>query len=320
MSEQGPERDRLTNEAIDLIIRLQNDPANPVAIEMLKAWRSRSPEHERIWARMEKLHGASAKILIGQRKAKRRESLGLTRRNLVIGGVIGLGAAGTGYSIIPELLIRGRADHITAKGEIRRIVLPDGSVATLGPDTALAVDFTSQLRRIYLLAGMSFFDVAPEPQRAFTVDVDGLMATAMGTAFEVSNDAGTLTVSVDHGVVEARALSPMLARGVNLAAGEWLTFDKVGNAVERGSQEASRIASWRDNFVIADKEAVSALVARIGRWIPGRIIVADPFIGSQRVSGIYDLNNPKHALEAVVQPTGAQVRHISSYLTIISPI
>jgi transmembrane sensor len=71
---------------------------------------------------------------------------------------------------------------------------------------------------------------------------------------------------------------------------------------------------------MADKEAVSTLIARIGRWIPGRIVIADPFIGSQRVSGIYDLNDPKRALEAVVQPTGAQVRQVSSFLTIISPL
>lgn len=320
MSEPGPDQIRLTDEAIDLAIRLQNDPDNPVAVEMVRAWRARSPEHERIWARVAKIHGASGKVLTQRRKAERREKLGLTRRNLVIGGLVGLGAAGASYSILPDMLLRRRADHITAKGEIRSVTLSDGSVATLGPDSAIAVDFTTRLRRIQLLAGMSFFDVAAEPQRNFVVQVAELTAMALGTAFDVASDAGMLSISVDRGVVKAQAPRSAIAGGAELTAGEWMTFDSATYAVERGSREAGQIASWRDNLIVAEKEAVSALVARIGRWIPGRIVVADPFIGSQRVSGIFDLNNPKRALEAVVHPAGAHVRQVSSYLTVISPI
>ena len=106
----------------------------------------------------------------------------------------------------------------------------------------------------------------------------------------------------------------------DVLTGEWVTIDSVTYVIERGSREASQIASWRDNLIVAEKEAISALVARIGRWITGRIVMAHPFIGSQRVSGIFDLNNPKQALEAVVHPTGAHVRQVSSFLTIISPL
>jgi transmembrane sensor len=184
----------------------------------------------------------------------------------------------------------------------------------------IAVDFTNQSRRIELLAGMSFFDVAQEPQRPFSVKVADLTATALGTAFDIANDGGMLTVTVDHGTVEARAPDSPIALGAKLQAGEWVTFDRSRRDIERGSREASQIASWRDNFIVAEKEAVSALVARIGRWIPGRIVMADPFIGSQRVSGIYDLNDPKRALEAVVHPAGAHLRQVSSFLTVISPL
>ena len=72
-----------------------------------------------------------------------------------------------------------------------------------------------------------------------------------------------LSVSVDHGVVEAQAPGSTIAAGTNLTAGEWVTIDSVTYAIERGSREASQIASWRDNLIVAEKEAVSALVARI---------------------------------------------------------
>lgn len=321
MSDAEHGQDRLMDEAIDLVIRLQNDPGNPVAIEMVRAWRARSLEHEQVWARVAKAHGASGKVLTDRRKAEFRRSLGLTRRNLVIGGgIAALGALGAGSSFLPEALIRARADVTTGKGEIRRIALADGSVATLGPDSALAVDFAGARRRIDLLAGMGFFEVAPDPARPFIVASRDLTATALGTAYEVSNDAGFLTVAVDRGVVEARAADGVPSDAVRLGAGDWVTFDPSSRGLERGTYDAGQVALWRDKLIIAEKETISALAARIGRWMPGRIIMADPFIGAQRVSGIFDLKDPRRALEAVVHPAGARVRQVSSSLTIVSPL
>lgn len=320
MNGAEPGRDRLLDEAIDLLIRLQNDPGNPVSTEMIRAWRAGGPDHERAWAQVSGIHGVTGKVLTDRRKAERRQSLGLTRRNLVIGAIAGLGAAGAGYAVLPDLLIQARADVVTAKGEIRQVALPDGSMATLGPASALAFRFTPGRRGVELLTGMAYFDVRPEPQRPFAVVADDLTVTALGTAFDTSSDAGFLTVSVDHGLVEARAPDSALAAGVRLAAGDWITFDPAANITERGRREAGQIATWRDRILIVEKEPISAVVARIGRWTPGRIVLADPGIGRQRISGVFDLSDPRLALEAVVHPAGARVRQVSSILTVISPV
>ncbi|MBM7329007.1 FecR domain-containing protein [Agrobacterium sp. S2] len=320
MNETRPDQERLLDEAIDLIIRLQNDPGNPVAIELIRAWRARGPQHEEVWARVLKVHGASGKVLTETRRIERRESLGLTRRNFMIGGFTAFGAGAATYTFGPSMLLQARADYMTDKGEIRRINLPDGSIATLGPESAIALDFHSERRRIDLLAGMSFFEVASDANRPFSVLSGTLYATALGTAFDVSNDAGILTVSVDHGLVDVRASDPALETGVNLAEGQWITFDPSSGSIGRGQRDSGQVASWRDNLIIAEREAVSTLVARIGRWIPGRIVIADPFIGDQRISGVFDLNNPLLALQAVVHPAGARVRQISSFVTVVSPL
>lgn len=315
-----PDRDRLLDEAIDLIIRYQNDAANPVATDMIRCWRARSPQHEEVWAQVSKVHGVSGTILTERRRMERRESLGLSRRNFTIGGLMALGAGATAYTVAPGMILQARADHITAKGEIRRIDLPDGSVATLGPESAIALDYRNEARRIDLLAGMSFFDVAADPGRPFSVSSGGLRATALGTAFDVSSDAGILTVSVDHGLVDVQAPGADFSAGVKLSEGEWMAFDPSSGGIDRGQRDKSQIASWRDKLILAERESVSALVARIGRWIPGRIVIADPFIGRQRISGLFDLTDPVRALEAVVHPAGARVRRMSSLVTVISPL
>jgi transmembrane sensor len=318
MNESTPE-DRLLDEAIDLIIRYQNDPENPVTVEMIRAWRARSKLHEDVWLRVSKVHGASGKILTTQRKLERRQSLGLTRRNMMIGGISALGAGAAAYTFGPRLLLSARAGYMTAKGEIRHIDLPDGSVATLGPESALALDFDGKRRNVDLLAGMSFFEIAADATRPFSVLSDKTRATALGTAFDVSSDAGIFSVGVDHGLVEVRTSddAPAIA---SLTARQWMSYDPSSGDLDRGEREAGQIASWRDNLVIAERETVSALVARIGRWLPGRIVIADPFVGRQRVSGVFDLSDPYLALQAVVHPAGARARRMTSYLTIISSI
>jgi transmembrane sensor len=320
MIEASPEEDRLFEEALDLVIRLQNDPGNPVPLDMVQRWRARSTKHEKAWAEVAEIHGMTGKILMGRRRAARRTELGLTRRNLVIGGTIGLGAMAAGTLYGPGLLLKARADVLTATAEVRRVSLPDGSVATLGPDSAIAIGFDAEARRIDLLAGMAFFDVAPEPKRPFRVKTDRLTSTALGTAFDISNDAGFLTVAVDHGVVEVQTSASALSSGERLSAGQWLTLAQDTMAVERGFREPDQIATWRDGMIVADREAISVVVAKIARWQPGRTLIADPFFGSQRVSGVFDLHNPVRALEAVVQPYGGKVRRIPPYLTVISPL
>lgn len=320
MNDTAPDQNRLLDEAIDLVIRHQNDPENPVAIEMIRAWRARSPQHEQAWARVSKVHGASGRILAEERRRERRQSLGLTRRNLMIGGFTALGGGLAAYAFGPQIWLQARADYMTAKGEKRRIELPDGSVAMLGPESAIALGYRDDRRTIDLLAGMSFFEVAGDANRPFSVLSGGLSATALGTAFDVSNDAGILTVSVDHGLVDVRVAAPVLEGGEKLSDGQWITFDPSSGGIDRGRRESGQIASWRDNLIIAEKEAVSALVARIGRWVPGRVVIADPYIGRQRVSGVFDLNDPLRALQAAVHPAGGRVRRVSSFVTVISPI
>jgi transmembrane sensor len=320
MNEATPDQDRLLDEAIDLIIRHQNDADNPVALETIRDWRARSPDNEEVWQRVSKIHGASGLILTERRKIERREGLGLTRRNLMIGGLTTFGLGAAAYSFGPSLLLRTRADYMTAKGEIRRIDLPDGSVATLGPESAITLAFSDDARTVDLLAGMSFFEVAGDASRPFSVRSDAMHATALGTAFDVSDDAGVFSVGVDHGLVDVRAKADAPETIASLTANQWITIDPVSGDIDRGQREAGQMASWRDKLLIAERETVSALAARIGRWLPGRIIIADRLVGRQRVSGVFDLNDPLRALQAVVHPAGARVRQLTPYVTVVSSI
>lgn len=316
MQDDESEGDRLFEEAMNLIIRFQNDRGNPIVLDMIRAWRARSMEHEKLWQEVVEIHGMSGQILADNRSADRRQHPGTTRRNLMIAGGLCLGAAASSGLVLPDALRRWRADFTTTTSEIRRISLPDGSLATLGPDSALSLRYGSQQRALDL-EGMCFFDVAADPLRPFSVTAKGVTAVALGTAYDVAEESGFVSVSVEHGLVAISAQALEIGR---VERDEWLRFDLGDSTYARGKRDAAEVAAWRNGLVFADKDRVATIVERISRWQQGKVIIADRSLGSKEISGVFDLDQPMRALEAVVQPYGGKVRQLSPWLTVISSI
>ena len=319
MKDKLSEEDRLFDEAVDLLIRLQGDQNNPLSIEMARSWRARGPAYEDAWIEACEIHGMTGKILTDQRKAARRSGYP-SRRTFMVGATVAAGGALAGSYVVPRAILRAKADYITTTGEIRHERIPDGSAVTLGPDSALALHLTDTVRRIELLQGMAFFEVAPDPARPFEVRSGEALATALGTAFEVSDDTGFVTVAVAHGLVGVRLPSGVEQRDTQLSAGHSITFGEKNRSVVRATRDAAQISAWMSGQIVAEQERISVVVAQIGRWYPGRIIMADRALGNEYISGVFNLGDPLGALDAIVLPYGGKIHRFSSYLVVISRI
>ncbi|NVP55414.1 FecR family protein [Mycoplana rhizolycopersici] len=320
MNDDATDEDRLFEEAVDILIRIKSDPDNPIALDIATRWLARGDQHRCIWEEALEIHGMTGKILTDKRRAERKQAFTVSRRSLVVGGLLGTGGLMTaGYSI-PGLLLKARADVVTSTAETRRVELADGSVATLGPDSAIAARIGPARRDIDLIQGMAFFEVAKDSTRPFAVRIEGMVVTALGTAFDVSDDVGHLNLSVGHGTVRADLPPTIGSPAMTLNAGDWLSLSTGDGVVSTGTRDIGQIGSWRDGMIIVERERIAAVVARIARWKRGRVVIADPGLGRQPVSGVYDVREPRLALEAVVQPYGGKVRELTPYLTIISAL
>jgi transmembrane sensor len=81
--------------------------------------------------------------------------------------------------------------------------LPDGSVITLNKNSSLA--YNSKLdgdTRNVKLKGEAFFNVAPDKEHPFIIDVNGATVTVVGTAFNVKSTEGKTEVIVESGIVD----------------------------------------------------------------------------------------------------------------------
>ena len=165
--------EKLFEEALDIVIRIQDDPENPVTHELISRWRARGPDHETAWREAMEIYGMTGKVMKDQRRAQTAPKL--SRRTVLTGGAAGLAIVAAGTLFGPQLILQAQADYMTASGEIENIGLPDGSQVTLGPDSAIRLQFDLALRRVELLAGMAFFDVIPDAARPFSVETGRLV-------------------------------------------------------------------------------------------------------------------------------------------------
>jgi len=304
-----PDDDRLFEEAIGHVMRLQGDPLNPALLDALQAWRHRSDRHEHVWREVVELHGMAGQVL-------RRGGGGMTRRHLLGGGaaVVALGAAA---GLGPGLIRAARADHRTGPARISEIPLPDGSLLVLGPDSAVTLDPLPAMRGLTLLQGMAVCEVAEQAERPFHLRMGRLEARAPGPAtLSLSGEGREVTLAVEAGtaVVESPGAP------VRMAAGDWLRHSGRDGDLLRGTAPAGEATAWREHRLVAEDESVAVVIARIGRWIPGEVVMADPRLARARVSGVFHLDRPYEALAAVVYPQGGHVRRLGPFLTVITPL
>jgi transmembrane sensor len=89
----------------------------------------------------------------------------------------------------------------TDRAERREVVLTDGSVVSLEPETTLRVELGKRQRRVLLTQGRALFHVAKDSTRPFIVHAGKTDVRAVGTIFGVEQKNQSIIVTVSEGKV-----------------------------------------------------------------------------------------------------------------------
>ena len=217
---------------------------------------------------------------------------------------------------LPRLSLHLAADHVSTTGERQTHVLEDGSTLTLAPESAVDIRYSDAERRIQLLKGAAFFDVQRDSERAFVVQAGSTHIAVLGTAFNVDrSDSGT-RVSAAHGRVRVEDHSVNPAVFEDLTAGEQLAVT-WGQGASRTRIAVDDVARWRRGEVVARDLTVSELVDSFRPYYGGAIWVMPPF-ASQRVTGLYRLDDPVATLRNMASAHNASARQISPWLLVLA--
>lgn len=314
---------RASREATDWLIALREEPEDAALRARFDAWIDASPVNAAAWAEthhVDDLIGRArpAGPAREERKVLPVDFAGTRARRIAILATASAMAACLMLVFAPGVLLWLQAAHMTSTAEIRALRLDDGSIVRLGPASAIDVAFAPTERRVRLLKGEAFFEIARDTSRPFTVESDDVRTTVLGTSFEVrlAGD-GTTDVAVRDGVVHVawdKAVPPVSEQ---LHAGDRVRIGGAGQ-VTRSSGPPDETAAWLHGQIVARDRSVADLVDELRRYHRGTIVIADGGLARERVTGVYNLSDPAVALRAVASAHGATVRQISPWLVVIS--
>ncbi|WP_084669864.1 FecR domain-containing protein [Duganella zoogloeoides] len=203
----------------------------------------------------------------------------------------------------------------TALGELRKVPLADRSLASIDSATRLEVSIDARQRRIGLLKGQAWFQVAKDAQRPFVVSAGAVSVTAVGTAFAVQRQPGGADVVVTEGVVEVRRGADHAP--VRIAAGQQAYVAEQGGAiaVRRQADAATRQLAWREGMIVLQNDTLARAVAQFNRYNRRQLIIADPTLRSKTLVGRYRVyeaeqfaNDVQTLLKVPVRVSAEQIR------------
>ena len=160
----------------------------------------------------------------------------LHRLKLAIAALIII-IAGTGYWYLNKSVLFMPADQeIVITGKRKTVRLPDGSMITLEPNSRLMYpnQFAGNTREVEL-TGEAFFEVKPNHEKPFIVHTANIMATVLGTSFNVeAYPNGIAKVVVATGRVKVQTVNASNElQAVIINANQSVTYNITINEIEK---------------------------------------------------------------------------------------
>lgn len=306
---------KLREQAIDWLLRLQDGPDDLMLQAQFQTWLAKDPARAVVYERARRAMGDASHLLKSDLDfAQKAAHKPLLRARNVVAALLVI-AAGFGTFVAADGPMRLRADIITGTGRPQQLTLADGSRVELNAETAIAIDMQRGERRIKLLRGQAYFEVAADPARPFVVEAGHGSTTALGTAFDINlaDDATQVTVT-EHAVM---VISLAGGGRQRLPEGNQLSYDGDGQLGAAGPADIGMATAWRQGRIVFENRPLSTVVDEIARYLPGRIVITQAELAARKISGSLDLTDPQTALDGFSDAIGIKVTRLGPYLTIL---
>ncbi|MBS1139263.1 MAG: putative transrane sensor [Proteobacteria bacterium] len=276
------ESQNLAEEAATWFVRMREPKVAEHERQRFRCWLAASERHQREYASFEKLWGA----LDGLSRPK-------PRKKRMAGSAMALVAA-------VALAFAYSTAHVdeqkyTKIGEVQQVTLADGSIVTIDAGTSLHVEYSLWQRRITLERGQALFRVAPGV-RPFEVRAGKGTLRDIGTTFNVLEDQGKVSVSVEEGAVEISLDSA--SRKLLLNGGQQATYgaDEISAAKAISPQT---VEAWLGNRWVFEDASLGEIARQINRQHERSVSLSDASLDNYRVSGVFERTDRAGLLKAL---------------------
>jgi transmembrane sensor len=235
-----------------------------------------------------------------------------TRRRMIAAAASAAGLMGIG-----AWFGRGRIEeewsgtsYASGVGELKKVVLADGSVITMNTQTELRVQYTGERRDVRLVRGEAMFAVAHDAKRPFAVRVGEWTAVAVGTAFAIRRlDEPTTEVTVTEGIVQLLPVDRSVSKTRPRLTANQKALIGADGEVEVGQVSDSQIGqqlAWRTRLVVFGGEPLRQALAEMNRYSHRPIVVDDPTLAERRIVGVFSTTDTQTFVSAMTATLGVE--------------
>lgn len=229
----------------------------------------------------------------------------LPRRWLLAGAACAAGVSGL-FGL--QHYLRRNDRFSTARGEIRRVPLSDGSLMAINTSTEVTVGLAKDLRAVTILEGEAWIQVAPDAARPFVVSTGDIRIRAVGTAFSVRKSEHGSEVLVTEGVVEVwSSHSPSNVQRLHAGQSLIVGSERLRPPAQATHDEVQRKLAWREGEIVLAGENLSAAIAEFNRYNDIQIVLIDTSLSDTEWIGRFRTNEPQAFAQAVAVTTGSSV-------------
>lgn len=180
--------------------------------------------------------------------------------------------------------VNNKTDHV------QLLTLKDGSKVYMSPFSSIIypAQYNDTSRELWL-KGEAFFEVAKDSRRAFKVHTDGLVTTALGTAFNIATDNradGSIQVSLTAGKISVSAGE----QAYLLEPGQMVRYRKGQLIQPPASFNINTVLDWKRGKVIFEGTSLEDAFAKLQSHFGCSIIFDSTEIGKRKVSGVFNTN------------------------------
>jgi transmembrane sensor len=294
-------------------LSLRDHGMSPDETAAFLRWLQQNPRHaeiysqlDQVWRKFDRLSAPVAAASVSSRTISAMRQARARRRRVT--KWIALGAAAALALAFFSVASLRHPEQVVATevGAFRKLDLPDGSVAQLNTDSAIDFSISAAERRVRVLRGEVFFNVAKDAARPFLVTAGPVVVRAVGTAFNVRHRPEAIEVLVTEGRVvlaseenenPASTAGPESFLAPDLFAGDRavVTLPSAARApvvsdtaVERVTPPAmQRALAWQERRLEFDSAALVDVVQEFNRYNREQLVIGDAALAARRFSGVF---------------------------------
>ncbi|MBJ9704727.1 FecR domain-containing protein [Acinetobacter calcoaceticus] len=298
--------------AADWLVLLHSGEMTALQQQQFEQWKAEKKEHQLALQQMEKFsHGLSnlADNFPSEALVQSNQKFNLAAKRNMLLSLSGLVIVGLSAYCIPWE--KWQSDYHTQVGEIKKVLLKDGSQLIMASNCYVDVNFTQETRQIKLIDGEIYIETAKDAQhRPFIVETKNGSVEALGTQFTVRQESNEQTkVKVYKHAV---AIEPEnSSKRQILKQGQRAFFDE--KYISKSLPLDNDQPYWTQQLLVVDQWPLQKVLDELFRYKKGTYSI-DPELKNIKISGVFSLKNPQQSLETLAYSHQLELTYYSPYL------